>query len=71
MLRPSERGEAMRRITDFFDRPEIKMAVGQSVTWIAAVLRDSVSSERAKSSLDTFVDADKIDRVFGLRADSF
>lgn len=51
-------------IAEFLDHPEVGIDVRQSVEWTAAVLADPVSSERAKSTFDTFVNPDEIDRVF-------
>jgi hypothetical protein len=51
-------------IAEFLDHQEIGGNVRQSVEWTAAVLRDPVSNERAKSTFDTFVDPSEIDRVF-------
>lgn len=57
-------------ITAFLNHAEVGDAVRQSVAWTAAVLRDPVSSERAKSAFDTFVDPAEIDRVFRLWRDA-
>lgn len=48
----------------FLDHPEVGADVRQAVEWAAAVLRDPVSRERAKSTFDTFVDPAEIDRTF-------
>jgi hypothetical protein len=57
-------GETVRLITGVLGNPEVEADVRQSVEWTAAVLRDPVSRERAKSTFDTFVDPAQIDRVF-------
>ncbi|MGO4255970.1 hypothetical protein [Marmoricola sp. RAF53] len=57
-------GETARVIAEFLDHPEVGGHVRQSVAWCAAVLRDPVSRERAKSTFDTFVDPVEIERVF-------
>lgn len=51
-------------IGDFVDHPEVGADVRQSVEWTAEVLADPLSRERAKSTFDTFVDPDEIDRIF-------
>lgn len=51
-------------IVEFLGHPEIGVDVRRSVEWTAAVLRDPVSAERAKSAFDTFVDPAEVDRIF-------
>lgn len=63
--------ETARVIAEFVDHPEVGVDVRQSVDWTAAVLRDPVSSERAKSTFDTFVDPADIGRTFDLWRDVF
>lgn len=56
-------------IADFVGRAEVGADVRESVEWTASVLRDPVSTERAKSTFDTFVDPVEIDRVFDVWRD--
>lgn len=62
-------GDTARVIAKFLDHSEVGADVRQSVEWTAAVLRDPLSRERAKSTFDTFVDPAEIDRVFALWRD--
>lgn len=57
-------GETAAVIAQFIDHPQVGVDVRQSAEWTAAVVRDPVSRERAKSTFDTFVDPAEIDRVF-------
>lgn len=57
-------------IAEFVDHDQVGVDVRQSVEWTAGVLRDPVSSERAKSTFDTFVDPLEIDRIFRLWRDA-
>lgn len=66
LMAVADPGETARVIAEFVDHPEVGVDVRQSVEWTAAVLRDPVSSERAKSTFDTFVDPAEIDCVFDL-----
>lgn len=61
--------ETARLIAEFLDHPEVGADVRQSVEWTAAVLREPVSRERAKSAFDTFVDPAEIDLTFALWRD--
>ena len=54
----------------FVDHDEVGADVRQSVEWTTGVLQDPVSSERAKSFFDTFVDPAEIGRVFDLWRDA-
>jgi len=69
LMAVADPSETARLIAEFIDHPEVGVDVRQSVEWTAAALRDPVSSERAKSTFDTFVDPAEIDRVFGLWRD--
>jgi len=62
-------GETERLIAEFVGHSEVGPDVRQSVEWTASVLRDPVSTERAKSTFDTFVDPAEIDRVFDVWRD--
>lgn len=66
LMTVADPGETVLVIEHFVDHPEIGADVRQSVAWTAAVLRDPVSVERAKSTFDTFVDPAAIDQVFGV-----
>lgn len=66
LMAVADPGETARVIAEFLDHPEVGADVRQSVEWTAAVVRDPVSRERAKSTFDTFVDPAEIDRVFDL-----
>lgn len=69
LMAVADRSATARVIAEFLDHPEIGANVSQSVEWTASVLRDLLSRERAKSTFDTFVDPDEIDRVFDLWRD--
>lgn len=56
-------------IAEFVNDPQVGADVRQSVEWTAAVLRDPLSTDRAKSTFDTFVDPAEIDRIFKLWRD--
>lgn len=64
LLAVADTDETAAVIGGFIDHVEVGVQVRQSVEWTAAVLRDLVSRERAKSAFDTFVDPVEIDRVF-------
>jgi hypothetical protein len=64
LMAVADPSETARVIAGVLDNPEVESDVRQSVEWTAAVLRDPVSRERAKSTFDTFVDPAEIDRVF-------
>jgi len=64
LMAVADPGETVAVIAEFIDHSEVGLHVRQSLEWTAAVLRDPVSSERAKSTFDTFVDPAEIDRVF-------
>jgi len=66
LMAVADPGETARVIEEFLDHAEVGADVRQSVEWTAAVLRDPVSRERAKSTFDTFVDPSDIDQVFDL-----
>lgn len=66
LMTVADPAETAAVIAEFVDHSEVGIDVRQSVEWTAAVLRDPVSSERAKSTFDTFVDPAEIDRVFNL-----
>lgn len=57
-------------IGEFVDHPEVGVEVRQSIEWTVALVRDPVSRERAKSTFDTFVDPDQINRVFDVWRDA-
>ena len=64
LMAVADPGETAAVIAEFIDHDDVGVDVRQSVEWTAAVLRDPVSRERAKSTFDTFVDPAEIDRVF-------
>lgn len=64
LMAVADPGDTVRAIAEFVDHSDVGADVRQSVEWTAAVVRDPVSVERAKSAFDTFVDPDEIDRVF-------
>ncbi|RPF26658.1 hypothetical protein [Georgenia muralis] len=64
LMAVADPGKTAGAIAEYVDDPEVGVAVRQSVEWTAAVLRDPVSRERAKSTFDTFVDPTEIDLVF-------
>lgn len=66
LMAVADPAETARVIGEFLDHSEVGISVRQSVEWTAGVLTDPVSSERAKSTFDTFVDPAEIDRVFQL-----
>jgi hypothetical protein len=70
LMAVADPAETAAVIGEFVDHPEVGANVCQSVEWTASVLRDPVSRERAKSTFDTFVDPDQIDRVFDLWRDA-
>ncbi|WP_147381260.1 hypothetical protein [Nocardioides immobilis] len=69
LMAVADPGETARVIADFLSHDEVGADVRQSVEWTASVLRDPVSTERAKSTFDTFVDPAEIDRVFDVWRD--
>lgn len=64
LMAVADPGETARVTAEFIDHPDVGVDLRQSIEWTADVLRDPVSSERAKSTFDTFVDPTEIDRVF-------
>lgn len=70
LMAVADPAEAAAVIAEFVDHSEVGVDVRQSVEWTSAVLRDPVSSERAKSTFDTFVDPAEIDRIFVLWRDA-
>jgi len=71
LMAVADPAETAAVIADFVDHSEVGVDVRQSIEWTAGVLHDPVSSERAKSTFDTFVDPIDIDRVFDLWRDVF
>jgi hypothetical protein len=69
LMAVADPGETERLIAEFVGHAEVGADVRQSVEWTASVLRDPVSTERAKSTFDTFVDPAEIDRVFDVWRD--
>jgi hypothetical protein len=70
LMAVADPAETAAVIGEFVDHPEVGVDVRQSVEWTAAVVRDPVSSERAKSTFDTFVDPAQVDRIFDLWRDA-
>lgn len=70
LMAVADPAETAAVIAEFVDHPEVGLDVRQSIEWTADVLRDPVSSERAKSTFDTFVDPAEIDRFFNLWRDA-
>lgn len=64
LLAVADPAETARVVEQFLGHPAVGADVRQSVEWTTSVLRDPVSSERTKSTFDTFVDPAEIDRVF-------
>lgn len=64
LMTVADPGKTAGVIAAFVDDPEVGAAVRLSVEWTAAVLRDPVSRERAKSTFDNFVDPTEIDLAF-------
>ncbi|RJS45268.1 hypothetical protein [Nocardioides cavernaquae] len=64
LMAVADPAEIAQVMSEFVDHPEVGSDVRQSLKWTSDVLRDPVSSERAKSAFDTFVDPAEIDRTF-------
>ncbi|CAM3255999.1 hypothetical protein NODU109028_07235 [Nocardioides dubius] len=56
--------DTARVVEEYADHPQIGVHVRQGLAWTAAVVRDPVSRQRAKSNFDTFVDPREIDNAF-------
>jgi hypothetical protein len=64
LMAVADPAETRRVIEQFMNHPEVGADVRQSLEWTAGVLADPVSSERARSTFDTFVDPAEIERAF-------
>jgi len=69
LMAVADPGETARVIAGFLSHAEVGADVRQSVEWTTSVVRDPVSTERTKSTFDTFVDPAEIDRVYDVWRD--
>ena len=71
LMAVSDPEHASALVAEYVDHPDAGTDVRQAMTWTRGVIADPVSRERAKRSLEGFVDPAEIDRTFDLWHQAF